>query len=85
MAKLIKGSGLQQNSAQFIYPKRTFRSNTSIVFYFNLINYVFIPGSAFICPEYRHLMSGVEFADSFNFNPHKWMLVTFDCSAMWSV
>lgn len=40
-------------------------------------------GSAFICPEYRYLMSGVEFADSFNFNPHKWMLVTFDCSAMW--
>ncbi|XP_054285174.1 aromatic-L-amino-acid decarboxylase [Macrosteles quadrilineatus] len=40
-------------------------------------------GSAFICPEYRYLMKGVEFADSFNFNPHKWMLVTFDCSAMW--
>lgn len=40
-------------------------------------------GSAFICPEYRYLMEGVELADSFNFNPHKWMLVTFDCSAMW--
>lgn len=40
-------------------------------------------GSAFICPEYRHLLNGVEFADSFNFNPHKWMLVNFDCSAMW--
>uniref|UniRef100_A0A1B6DPR1 Aromatic-L-amino-acid decarboxylase n=1 Tax=Clastoptera arizonana TaxID=38151 RepID=A0A1B6DPR1_9HEMI len=40
-------------------------------------------GSAFICPEYRHLMNGMEFADSFNFNPHKWLLVTFDCSAMW--
>jgi aromatic-L-amino-acid decarboxylase len=40
-------------------------------------------GSAFICPEYRHLLNGVEFADSFNFNPHKWMLVTFDCSALW--
>lgn len=40
-------------------------------------------GSAFICPEYRHLMQGVETADSFNFNPHKWMLVNFDCSAMW--
>ncbi|XP_066152732.1 aromatic-L-amino-acid decarboxylase-like [Euwallacea fornicatus] len=40
-------------------------------------------GSAFICPEYRHLMKGVEFADSFDFNPHKWMLVNFDCSAMW--
>jgi aromatic-L-amino-acid decarboxylase len=40
-------------------------------------------GSAFICPEYRDLMKGVETADSFNFNPHKWMLVNFDCSAMW--
>lgn len=40
-------------------------------------------GSAFICPEYRYLMKGIETADSFNFNPHKWMLVNFDCSAMW--
>ncbi|KAF9809525.1 hypothetical protein SFRURICE_020822 [Spodoptera frugiperda] len=40
-------------------------------------------GSAFICPEYRYLMKGVEKADSFNFNPHKWLLVNFDCSALW--
>lgn len=40
-------------------------------------------GSAFACPEYRYLMKGVEYADSFNFNPHKWMLVNSDCSAMW--
>ncbi|XP_066441122.1 aromatic-L-amino-acid decarboxylase isoform X1 [Eleutherodactylus coqui] len=40
-------------------------------------------GSAFICPEFRYLMKGVEFADSFNFNPHKWLLVNFDCSAFW--
>ncbi|XP_046608435.1 aromatic-L-amino-acid decarboxylase-like [Neodiprion virginianus] len=40
-------------------------------------------GAAFVCPEFRHLMSGVEFADSFDFNPHKWLLVNFDCSAMW--
>ncbi|XP_010138468.1 PREDICTED: aromatic-L-amino-acid decarboxylase isoform X3 [Buceros rhinoceros silvestris] len=40
-------------------------------------------GSAFICPEFRHLLNGVEFADSFDFNPHKWLLVNFDCSAMW--
>ncbi|CAH1109022.1 unnamed protein product [Psylliodes chrysocephalus] len=40
-------------------------------------------GTAFACPEYRHLMKGVELSDSFNFNPHKWMLVNFDCSAMW--
>ncbi|KAF5298426.1 hypothetical protein FQR65_LT01204 [Abscondita terminalis] len=40
-------------------------------------------GSAFACPEYRHLMKGIENADSFDFNPHKWMLVNSDCSAMW--
>ena len=40
-------------------------------------------GSAFICPEFRHYMEGIEYADSFNFNPHKWMLVNFDCSALW--
>ncbi|XP_067867001.1 aromatic-L-amino-acid decarboxylase-like isoform X2 [Heterodontus francisci] len=40
-------------------------------------------GSAFICPEFRPLLNGVEFSDSFNFNPHKWLLVNFDCSAMW--
>ena len=28
-------------------------------------------------------MNGVELADSFNFNPHKWLLVNFDCSTMW--
>lgn len=40
-------------------------------------------GSAFICPEFRHLLNGVEYAQSFNFNPHKWLQVNFDCSAMW--
>jgi len=40
-------------------------------------------GSAFICPEFQHYLDGVEFTDSFNFNPHKWLLVTFDCSALW--
>ncbi|ETE71220.1 Aromatic-L-amino-acid decarboxylase, partial [Ophiophagus hannah] len=38
-------------------------------------------GSAFICPEFRYLLNGVE-ANSFNFNPHKWLLVNFDCSTM---
>lgn len=40
-------------------------------------------GAAFSCPEFRYLLKGVEYADSFNFNPHKWMLVNYDCSAMW--
>jgi len=40
-------------------------------------------GSAFICEEYRHYLKGLDLADSFNFNPHKWLLVNFDCSAMW--
>lgn len=25
----------------------------------------------------------LQLADSFNFNPHKWLMVNFDCSAMW--
>ncbi|XP_014259569.1 aromatic-L-amino-acid decarboxylase-like [Cimex lectularius] len=40
-------------------------------------------GAAFICPEYTYLMGGVEYADSFNMNPHKWLLINFDCSAFW--
>ncbi|XP_076277814.1 aromatic-L-amino-acid decarboxylase isoform X1 [Lasioglossum baleicum] len=40
-------------------------------------------GAAFVCPEYRHLMSGVQYVDSFNMNPHKWLLVNFDCSTLW--
>src|SRR3954469_1578281 len=38
-------------------------------------------GTAAILPELRHYFSGVEHADSFVFNPHKWLLVNFDCSA----
>lgn len=44
-----------------------------------------VVGSSFVCPEYRHYMKGVELVDSFNFNPHKWLQVTFDCSAMVSM
>ncbi|ESO98477.1 hypothetical protein LOTGIDRAFT_201667 [Lottia gigantea] len=40
-------------------------------------------GSSFICPEYRPLLDGVEHAMSFNFNPHKWLQVTFDCSTLY--
>ncbi len=38
-------------------------------------------GTAAIAPELRGLFEGVEHADSLVFNPHKWMLVNFDCSA----
>ena len=40
-------------------------------------------GSAFICPEFRIWMKGIEFADSLAFNPSKWLMVHFDCTAMW--
>jgi aromatic-L-amino-acid decarboxylase len=40
-------------------------------------------GTAALCPELRWIHDGVEDADSYCFNPHKWMLTTFDCSAFW--
>ncbi|KAK2587138.1 hypothetical protein KPH14_002896 [Odynerus spinipes] len=40
-------------------------------------------GSAFICPEFRGWLQGVEYANSFAFNPSKWLMVHFDCTAMW--
>jgi len=38
-------------------------------------------GSALLLPEYQHLINGLENADSFVFNPHKWLFTNFDCSA----
>ncbi|KAI5616596.1 histidine decarboxylase isoform X1 [Silurus asotus] len=40
-------------------------------------------GSAFLCPELRNFLSGIKYADSFVFNPSKWMMVHFDCTAFW--
>ncbi|XP_077997083.1 aromatic-L-amino-acid decarboxylase-like [Glandiceps talaboti] len=40
-------------------------------------------GTAFMCPEFRYLLNGVQYAESFAFNPSKWMMVHFDCTAMW--
>ncbi|XP_068244610.1 aromatic-L-amino-acid decarboxylase [Palaemon carinicauda] len=40
-------------------------------------------GAAFICPEFRHYMKGIEYAHSIAFNPSKWLMVHFDCTAMW--
>lgn len=38
-------------------------------------------GSALILEEHRHLLNGIEHFDSFVFNPHKWLMTNFDCSA----
>ena len=40
-------------------------------------------GNSCICPEFRHFIDGIENADSFVFNPHKWMLTNFDCATLW--
>jgi aromatic-L-amino-acid decarboxylase len=38
-------------------------------------------GTAALLPEKRWVLDGAELADSLVFNPHKWMLTNFDCSA----
>jgi aromatic-L-amino-acid decarboxylase len=38
-------------------------------------------GTAAILPEKKWMLEGVDLVDSFVFNPHKWMLTNFDCSA----
>ena len=38
-------------------------------------------GPAALCPEFRFINKGVEEADSYTFNPHKWMFTNFDCNA----
>ena len=38
-------------------------------------------GTALMLDEYSYLRGGIDGADSFVFNPHKWMFVQFDCSA----
>lgn len=40
-------------------------------------------GAACVCPEFRPMLEGVAQADSFCFNPHKWLLTNFDCDAFW--
>jgi len=37
-------------------------------------------GSALLLPEYQELIMGIEKADSFVFNAHKWLFTNFDCS-----
>lgn len=38
-------------------------------------------GTSLILKKNRWMIDGIEMADSFVFNPHKWMFTNFDCSA----
>lgn len=40
-------------------------------------------GAALCCPELRSYMPGIDWCDSINVNLHKWMMINFDCCAMW--
>lgn len=40
-------------------------------------------GSAAVCPEFRWIHEGLELADSYCFNPHKWLLTNFDCDCFY--
>src|SRR6201987_394414 len=40
-------------------------------------------GTAALCPEFRWTHEGVELADSYCFNPHKWMFANFDCDCFY--
>ena len=41
-------------------------------------------GIAALVPEYRWVNDGLELADSYCTNPHKWMGVNFDCDLFWT-
>jgi aromatic-L-amino-acid decarboxylase len=40
-------------------------------------------GTAALCPEFRFIHRGLESADSYCFNPHKWMFTNFDCDCFY--
>jgi aromatic-L-amino-acid decarboxylase len=40
-------------------------------------------GTAALCPEMRRIHQGLEAADSYCFNPHKWMFTNFDCDCFY--
>jgi aromatic-L-amino-acid decarboxylase len=40
-------------------------------------------GTAALCPEFRFIHDGIEYADSYCFNPHKWMFTNFDCDCFY--
>ncbi len=41
-------------------------------------------GSAAVVPEMRHVLEGVQQADSLILNPHKWLYVSIDCSVLYT-
>ncbi|MGZ4679194.1 MAG: pyridoxal-dependent decarboxylase, partial [Ilumatobacteraceae bacterium] len=41
-------------------------------------------GIAALAPEYRWVNAGLENADSYCTNPHKWMGINFDCDLFWT-
>lgn len=40
-------------------------------------------GTAMLCEEFRVHQPGLDRIDSYTFNPHKWMMVNFDCNVLW--
>ena len=40
-------------------------------------------GTVALCPEFRFIHDGLDFADSYTFNPHKWMFTNFDCNCFY--
>ena len=40
-------------------------------------------GTAALCPEFRYIQEGLDLADSYCFNPHKWMFTNFDCNCFY--
>jgi aromatic-L-amino-acid decarboxylase len=40
-------------------------------------------GTAALCPEFRYIQQGLEFADSYCFDAHKWMFTNFDCTCFY--
>lgn len=42
-----------------------------------------LAGTAALCPELRWIHNGLDLADSYCFNPHKWMFTNFDCTGFW--
>lgn len=40
-------------------------------------------GTAMLCSEFRVHQPDLDRVDSYTFNPHKWMMVNFDCNVLW--